>query len=177
MSTIKATKYFDVNTIADLLEAIEKFGKEQVNTDYVHHFIRRAVNDGINPTQWQQLILTANDSIVSSAITSLFSSDEFMHKFVIAFNTTEADLTSELINIAIQRNLSLGRLPAHTTLEQLNALAEKDLAPLYFVETVEALDVEFVRKYAEHLDLSAVAHRTKDREVHDLAEELDNRNR
>lgn len=174
MSTIKATKYYDVKNVSDLVEAIERHGKENVSTDDMYGFLSTAAASKIVPEEWQKLIMIASDTIVANTITSVFSYDSLIDPFATAFNTSVDDLIAQLVEIALDRNLELHRLHTRTTIEQLNALADKGLAPLYFVETVESIDTAFVRKYANELDLEALSRCTKNDEVRELVEELEN---
>lgn len=172
MSTITATKYVSIASITELLDAIKTYGKDRVSTENMYSLLCHSNSNNIDTSEWYELIEIANDEMVSSTITELFSNNNIRERFTSAFGITDADLVSRLINVALERNLRLGRLPECTSIEQLNALAERDLAPLYFVEVVQSIDVDFVRKYADKLDLGGLRHHTQKEDVRELAQEL-----
>lgn len=173
MSTIKATKFVHINTLSEFLDAIKTHGTENVNSDDTYTLLADATRNSINTSEWYELVQIGNNQVVGSVISSLLYNAHFVKAFANAFGVSEEELVSRLINVALERNIKLSRLAPCTSIEQLNALAEKDLAPLYFAETVTSIDVDFVRKYATELDLEAVARLTSNQEVRELAEELD----
>lgn len=171
MSTITATKHVSIDTLSELLNAIKTYGKDNVSADNMYELFRASINN-INTAEWYELIEIGSDDLVASTISELFAHNHFRTPFVNAFGVTEEEFTSRLINIALDRDIHLSRVPPCTTLEQINALAERDLVSLYFVEHVESIDLDFVRKYADGLDLGAVARHSNKQDVREFAQEL-----
>lgn len=172
MSTVKASKRVSINSVSELIAAIHTYGSENVRTHDSYELISYAYSNGVNTSEWVELINIANDSIVTNAISTLFSVENYLDAFVNAFGVSKEQFVHHMNNIALERKLSLARLHESTSLEQLNALADAGLAPLYYVEVVSSIDTDFVRKYYEQMDLCALARHTPSQAVRELANQL-----
>ena len=174
MKTIKATKTVSITTIDEVIDAINTYGSENVTVlDFSHTIMPAAMKNGINPSQWVQLLNNCNTETCTKLIEDLFYVHEFFHSLCHAAHISMEAATHEVLNVAIERKIKLERLPNNTSIEQLNIIVENKLIHLYYVENVRSIDAEFVKKHHESMDLAALKRVTNDDEVKDLISSLE----
>lgn len=173
MTTIKATKYVTMDEISEVIDAIKTYGKENVNLSDPYEILCSAIQKTINSNEWYELFSIANNKFLGSLISEVFTNDNYTQAFANAFELSTEEFVNKLTELVIERDIELSRVSPLTSIEHLNKLAETDLINLYYVEHVQSIDLEFVKKYVDSLDISAVRRNNKKTDVREFIDELD----
>lgn len=170
MSTIKSTKKVNLYDIKSLLSLMKEYGPENVkchNTyDFVHYSIEHNVH--IDVEVWEEVFAIAHKETLNDLLGRIIGNSKFNSFFAQSYNMTPAQFASKLIDLAIKNGIFLHRVSEHTPIDKLKELAERNLVSLYFVENVNSIDVDFVSKYHQELDLGSLYNRTTNTDVRDF---------
>ncbi len=91
-------------------------------------------------------------------LTAVFRNENFIKQFSDKAGIPVPQLIEELTNKTIEKKLFIEVPSLDVSIEQLNTLAEQELISLYHVERVKSIDVAFVQKYHEQLDMRSLLH-------------------
>lgn len=156
MATITAIKTVDINSINDIISAGRNFGFENITYTLFSEIIEDSVRNGFTVETYTEIFQNANDETLSALFSAIFRNDTFIRQFSEKSGIPVHQLIEELTNKTIEKKLFIKVPSLDVSIEQLNMLAEQELISLYHVESVKSIDVAFVQKYHEDLDMHSL---------------------
>ena len=176
MSTIKATKIVNgIGDISQLLALMKEFGTNNVSCYNTWELVDYTDHHHIDTEVWDEVFDIANKDTLNDLLQRILGYGAAASIFARAYNITEEEFASKLIDLAIANETFLTRVPDFTPINKLNELAEKKLVALYYVERVKSIDVDFVSKYYEQIDLRSLHSLTTNNDVKNMVYTLMNR--
>lgn len=153
MATITAIKTVGISSINEILAAGRNFGFENIICPWFYDIIENSVKNDFTIEEYTELFQNANDETLRGMFTAVFNNHKFLEHFSKKAGISVQQLIEELTNKTIEKKLFIVTPSIDVSIEQLNTLAENELISLYHVERVKSIDVAFVQKYHEQLDM------------------------
>jgi hypothetical protein len=172
MATITAIKTVGVTSITEIVAAGRNFGYDNVTCNWFSDIIDDSLRNGFSVEDYTELFSKANKETLQAMLSSVFRSEDFIDEFAGKIGIPSAQLVEELTKTAIDKHLYIEIPSVQVSIEQLNTLAEEELISLYHVERVKSIDVEFVQKYHEHLDMRSLLRLSEKPEVRTVVENI-----
>lgn len=172
MATIPAFKSFSINSINAIVAAGRNFGFENISCNDIYELIEDSVQNDFTIESYTEIFQNATDELLKDLFYYIFRDEEFIKQYAKKTDSTVQQVIQELTNIVIEKNLYIQIPSLDVSLEQLNTLAEKKLISLYHIERVKSIDVEFVQKYHEKLDIRTLLNVTKNKDVRNKVLEI-----
>lgn len=169
MSTITTYKQeYDVS-LDDLINAINEHGSEKVTV--VGYYGNNLIKSQTDAYRFMELLPTLNDESIVELIQRIVRTRK--HQSLSSFlNINEEQLMDKFSTIIIDRGLKLSCVHDDTSIRTLNLLAENNAVDLYLIEDATNIDIDFVKKYHNELDIFRLQERTIVDEIKDFIEEL-----
>lgn len=156
MATINAIKTVRINSINELVAAGRNFGFDNITCNWFSDIIEDSVQNGFTVEAYTEVFQNANDETLRTMLTAVFRNENFIKQFSDKAGIPVPQLIEELTNKTIEKKLFIEVPSLDVSIEQLNTLAEHELISLYHVERVKSIDVAFVQKYHEQLDMRSL---------------------
>lgn len=153
MATITAIKTVGIKSINEVVAAGRNFGFDNITCSWFFDIIEDSVQHDFTVEAYTEVFEKANDETLRAMLTAAFRSNTFLEMFANKAGISVQQLVEELTNKTIEKKLFIEIPSLDVSIEQLNTLAEQELISLYHIERVKSIDVAFVQKYHEHLDM------------------------
>jgi len=174
---IKVVESTSTSSLDEIIAAIETYGADNVELLYGSDIVYTSFNHGFEDAQkYVKLVDIAGSKVLhtifNAFIINRLNNDEYIVLLSNKLGVSSDDLMNKIMDIAIEKSVILEYLPENTSKEHLNSLAEKNLIRLFYVENVQSIDLDFVKKYSDDLDLGSILHHSNDPEVIKYLEEM-----
>jgi hypothetical protein len=166
MTTLKVLERSRTSSITEVIEAIDQYGQDNVTLKFSGDVLYQSSK--INFSDYESYIKLAsvgNKETITSLFNELVSQQDYAVGIAKAAGVSIADFFERMLMIGVEKDVYFDNIPTFTPLHILNALAEKNLIRLYYIERTESIDLDFVRKYADQMDLGNLHHHTDNDEV------------
>jgi len=166
MTTLKVLERSRTSSITEVIEAIDQYGAENVTLRFTGDVLYQSSKGNFSDYEsYIKLASVGNNETITSLFNELVSQQDYAVAIAKAAGVSIADFFERMLMIGVEKDVYFDNIPTFTPLHILNALAEKNLIRLYYIERTESIDLDFVRKYADQMDLGNLQHHTDNDEV------------
>lgn len=167
MTTLKVLELSRTSSITEVIEAIDKYGAENVTLHCVSDVLYESSKIYFSDYEsYIKLSSIGNKETITSLFNELVSNPDNAEGIANAAGVSIVDFYERMLTIGIEKDVYFENIPTITPLHILNALAEKNLLRMFHIERTYSIDLDFVRKYADDLDLRNLQNYTKNNEIH-----------
>ena len=172
MATITAIKTVGIKSINEIVAAGRNFGFDNITCSWFSDIIEDSVQHDFTVEAYTEVFEKANDETLRAMLTAAFRNNSFLELFSNKAGIPLQQLIEELTNKTIEKKLFIEIPSLDVSIEQLNTLAEHELISLYHVERVKSIDVAFVQKYHEHLDMRSLLRVSEKNDVREEVQKI-----
>ncbi|QXO11667.1 hypothetical protein pEaSNUABM19_00556 [Erwinia phage pEa_SNUABM_19] len=169
MTTIIVTRNTNIGSINELIELINKHGSENVTIKSMYNLLS---SSNCSAQELYNLLQVLNSESAGVLINNILDDNRLYNKVLENSEFTETQINEHLYDIAVAKKAHIQNVRTSTTIEQLNKLAEANIAPLYYVEVLPVIDLPFIQKYGEQMDLLGVVRNSRNPAVVAFAQNL-----
>lgn len=169
MTALKVIERSRTSSINEVIEAIDQYGQDNVTLKFAGDVLyQSSKNNFTDYESYIKLASVGNKETVTDLFNVIISQQDYAVAIAKAAGVSIDDFFERMLMIGVEKEVYFDNIPTSTPLHILNALVEKDLVRLYYIERTESIDLDFVRKYADHMDLGNLHHHTNNDEVRDF---------
>ncbi|SOK58783.1 hypothetical protein [Yersinia phage fHe-Yen9-04] len=165
MSKVNAVHKERVETLAELISAIDTYGTENVTIRSVGDLNAVFNSDSTINDLYNILLPKLNDFSAKELFSNIISTNTIITRHKDVLGISKNKLLDNLFYMIIERRIMIHNLPNNTSLKHLNLLADHELVNLYNIENIKSIDLEFVQKYGNKMDLKRLNRCTNKPEV------------
>lgn len=176
MTTLQVLERARTTSIAEVIEAIENFGADNVTLKFASDVLYTSNKTGFSDYEsYIKLASVANKETLQTVFDVLISYQEYAQVLSQRIGVSLEDFYERLLTMGAEKDVFFDNIPMTTSLSTLNVLAEKKLVRMYYVERTKSIDLDFVRKYESELDMGNLYHCSENTEVLNYIDSLQER--